>query len=85
MKSREIDSFFKRKGNDIKRDEEVLISSFEPKQVCKTLRIGENECRPSKVNRVNPDDIENYLECDPGTIRYLMNSHPKIFSLAPPL
>jgi len=29
-------------------------------------RIGENEHRPSNVNRVNLDDIENSLELDPG-------------------
>jgi len=66
MKSQKIYSFYKRKANDIERDEEVIISSSEPEQVCENPRIEENESRPSKVNRVNSEDIENSLERDPG-------------------
>jgi len=48
MRSRTIDSFYKRKAIDIERDEEVIISSSEPEQVCENPRIGENESRPSE-------------------------------------
>ena len=65
MKIQRIDSIFKRKTVDIQRDE-VIISSFELEQVHENPRIEENESRPSKVNRVDPDDIENSLERDPG-------------------
>ncbi|XP_058755986.1 uncharacterized protein LOC131629208 [Vicia villosa] len=58
MKSRKIDSFFKRK----ERDEENNASISEPQRVLENPRIEEN------VNRVypDPDDIENSLERDPG-------------------
>ena len=65
MKIQRIDSIFKRKVVDIERDE-VVISSSEPEQVHGNPIIEENEPRPSKVNRVDPDDIENSLERDPG-------------------
>jgi hypothetical protein len=58
MKNQKIYSFYKRKANDIERDEDVIISSSEPEQVCENPKIEENEPRPSKVNRVNPEDIE---------------------------
>ncbi|KEH31220.1 hypothetical protein MTR_4g094218 [Medicago truncatula] len=65
MKFQRIDSIFKRKAVDIQRDE-VIISSSEPEQVHENPRIEENESRPSKINRVDPVDIENSLERDPG-------------------
>nr|ABN09140.1 hypothetical protein MtrDRAFT_AC174467g9v1 [Medicago truncatula] len=65
MKYQRIVSIFKRKAIDIQRDE-VIISSSEPEQVHENPIIEENESRPLKVNRVNPDDIENSLERDPG-------------------
>jgi len=51
MKSQKIDSFYKKKAIDIERDEEVMMSSSEPEQVCENPRIGENEPCPSKVNK----------------------------------
>ncbi|KEH25352.1 hypothetical protein MTR_6g018650 [Medicago truncatula] len=65
MKFQRIDSIFKRKAVDIQKDE-VIISSSEPEQVHENPRIEENESRPSKINRVDPDDIENSLERYPG-------------------
>ncbi|CAK8567263.1 unnamed protein product [Lathyrus sativus] len=53
MKSRQIDSSFKRK----ERDEENLTPMSEPTRVHENPRIEEN------VNRVCPNDIENSLEC----------------------
>jgi len=43
--------FIRGRPNDIERDEEVITSSSEPKQVCENPRIEENEPRPSNVNR----------------------------------
>jgi len=43
MKSRKINSFFKRKAGDIERDYEVLISSSEPEQFRENSRIEVNE------------------------------------------
>jgi hypothetical protein len=40
-----------RKTIDIERDEEVMMYSSEPKQVCENPIIGETEPSPSKVNR----------------------------------
>jgi len=65
MKIQRINSILKRKAVDIERDE-VVVSSSEPEQVHENPRIEENEPRPSKVNRVDPDNIENSLERDPG-------------------
>ncbi|XP_058775953.1 uncharacterized protein LOC131650249 [Vicia villosa] len=55
MKSRKIDSFFKRK----ERDEEDFTPIPEPQIVLGNPRIEEN------INRVCSDDIENSLECGP--------------------
>ncbi|AES67918.1 hypothetical protein MTR_2g100760 [Medicago truncatula] len=52
MKSQTIYSFYKRKADDIEKDEEVIISSSELEQVCENPRIEENEPRSSKVNRM---------------------------------
>ncbi|XP_058734484.1 uncharacterized protein LOC131606207 [Vicia villosa] len=72
MKSRKIDSFFKRK----ERDDESLTSISEPQRVLQNPRIEEN------VSRVCPDDIENSLECDPGKHppmwKYLLNQMNEI-------
>ncbi|XP_058783208.1 uncharacterized protein LOC131657874 [Vicia villosa] len=56
MKSRQIDSFFKRK----ERDKEDFTPIPEPQRVLENPRIEEN------VNRVCSDDIESSLERDPG-------------------
>jgi len=94
MRSRTIDSFYKRKAIDIERDEEVIISSSEPEQVCENPRIGENESRPSerKFCSLNFEwsifsllQLKYCVQCDLYILVYFDGGHPKHFWLALPL
>ena len=73
IKSKRMDSFFKRKACD--EDEKNASTSSKIEKLHENPNIEENEKQLSKVPKVTLNEFENTLECDPGKLFKFGNTH----------
>jgi len=73
IKSKIIDSFFKRKAYD--EDEKNAFTSSKIEKLHENPNIEENKKQLSKVSKVTYNEFENTLERDPGSVFKFGNTH----------